>query len=191
MNKVIMIGLFALVIPLVIASALTTTSEFFLGTSTQNLLNTPTVDPIVTRLNQTWLDFDGDNDYILISPSITFFNSSNNFAIVGNVLIKSNTTIQTIFATTSGTLNRFSLQINSGQIRTGIYNGTDFYGSSSTDINKLDKNKWYYFIYTYNSTEGLLYLDDIYQSGTNAGQTSGIISTYIGRRQDNTQYLNG
>ena len=142
-----------------------------------------------TGLISNSISFDGVNDHINIS-NVPTVNKSYNYTVVLWFNSNNVTAVTTLFTQVNhaGDIHLFSIQ--SGQLRTGVYNGATWTASKSSTT--LLPNTWYMFAYVYYSNAtSALYLDKVVQSGTTNPNGVANLGTQIGKRTDNSGYFNG
>lgn len=139
--------------------------------SAQTLSVTPTSSPVVTARNNTWLDFDGTDDYISNIVSICIDNSSCTYTF----WIRTNFTETTSKGNIMYSNGSREIYIADSNLIFGIANGTNDENSVSTNQYIYD-NDWYSLVFT--------------QSGNSSGDAN--ISIYIdGIFVNNSLVING
>lgn len=139
-------------------------------------------------LNNSYLSFDGVNDYVIRSP-LSYLNNSLNFTVSGWFKLNNATQGTYILTNSLDTNSRFSVSLNSGRLKAGYYNGS-FQGSKESSI--LSADTWYFYTYSiFNGNNSILTLNNIIQTGTSNPATALNANFTLGVRTDLTGYFNG
>ena len=141
----------------------------------------------VQTYNNSWLSFDGVNDYVRNEDGIT---------IVGNQTVSlwikpyESGRNQQIFMNSPASESRFCVSLKSGlEVVGGFYNGSDTIAKKSST--PITLNTWNHIVYNFDGgTIGTMYLNGVLQSGSETVGTStgGMI---IGARGTTADYFNG
>lgn len=139
--------------------------------------------------NDTWLNFDGVDDYINMS-SLDFLNRYNNYSI--SLWVKMNTidSYGTLYAHSNGSSSiREGIQIgSSGTVYAGYFDGTPYEGTSGGNVSN---GQWNHIVYIQNQGNESLYVNGIKQSGTGTPTLSYNEGLFIGYNGDEDYFFNG
>ncbi len=176
---------------------ITSSNQTILTQSTSTL--TPVGDGIASlnanANNQTWLEFDGVDDYIQFSAGNFGTDSKVTFSAFFKIF--DNTTTQSVFNNRQDGNHRISLgPISNSRFTFSLGNGTSSQDvSSPSDKNFVQEDRWYHIVGVSNGSYIMLYIDGLRQNNFQTvfynGNMNSTNELRIGLRPDGINDLNG
>jgi len=139
-------------------------SENILTNYSETLLQTPTTSSATTPKN-SWLEFDGVNDFVEVTfNDLNFTNNSNSISLWLNPSISDTAYRDVIFSDWVNREGNFVVHYNSNVLKFEYKNDTTLF---SSQYNTLLPNEWNHIIIGVNNTHSLIYINGILEDSDN------------------------
>jgi len=130
--------------------------------------------------------------YVKFSPNL-YVSKTKSFTVSGHFRFSNTDTAQTFYANVNNDNDRFGIRVSAKRAYAGIYNGTGYQNTKSSDSN-LTNNTLYYWAYSFNYSTNIsyLYINNVSQAGVVSDNSiGGTANETIGSKTDGTGGVTG